>query len=179
MALQIKKVKMVRKKDPPESDDSVSEISVKSDYNVIRDVISDEEAERKKTSKLSLTPTSKAKAIEKSKESRAKEKKDPRPPLPRLRKEEEKEKKEEEDERPPIERRVPAKGKGKGSVASARPALSKGTSKGKDKDSAVPARQFVTPRRSLKLKDMRVMIQKSHLQSLCRRGHQRVLDQMM
>ena len=132
--------------DPPESDDSVSEISVKSDYNVIRDVISDEEAERKKTSKLSLAPTSKAKAIEKSKESRAKEKKDPRPPLPRLRKEEEKEKKEKEDERPPIERRVPAKGKGKGSVASARPALSKGTSKGKDKDSAVPARQFVTPR---------------------------------
>ena len=33
--------------------------------------------------------------------------------------------------------------------------------------------------RSLRLKDMRVMIQKSHLQSLCRRGHQRVLDQMM
>ena len=41
---------------------------------------------------------------------------------------------------------MPAKGKGKGSVASARPALPKGTSKGKDKDSAVPARQFVTPR---------------------------------
>ena len=59
--------------DPPESDDSVSAISVKSDYNVIRDVISDEEAERKKPSKLSLTPTSKAKAIEKSKESKAKE----------------------------------------------------------------------------------------------------------
>ena len=132
--------------DPPESDDSVSEISVKSDYNVIHDVISDEEAEREKTSKLRLTPTSKAKAIEKSKESKAKEKKDPRPPLPRLRKEEKKEKKEKEDERPPIERKVPAKGKGKGSVASARPALSEGTSKGKDKNSAVPARQFVTPR---------------------------------
>ena len=132
--------------DPPESDGSVSEITVKSDYNVIHDVISDEEAEREKTSKLRLTPTSKAKAIEKSKESKAKEKKDPRPPLPRLRKEEKKEKKEKEDERPPIERRVPAKGKGKGSVVSARPALSKGTSKGKDKDSVVPARQFVTPR---------------------------------
>ena len=132
--------------DPPESDDSVSAISVKSDYNVIRDVISDEEAERKKPSKLSLTPTSKAKAIERSKESKAKEKKDPRSPLPRLRKEEKKEKKEKEDERPPIERRVPAKGKGKGSVASARPALSKGTSKGEGKDSAVPARQFVTPK---------------------------------
>ena len=135
--------------DPPESDDSVSEFTVKSDYNVTHDVISDEEVERKKTSKLSLTPTSKAKAIERSKESKAKEKKDPRPPLPRLRKEEKKEKKEKkekEDERPPIERRVPAKGKGKGSVASARPALSKGTSKGKDKDSAVPARQFVTPK---------------------------------
>ena len=63
-----------------------------------------------------------------------------------MRKEEKKEKKEKEDDRPPIERRVPAKGKGKGSVASARPALSKGTSKGKDKDSAVPARQFVTPK---------------------------------
>ena len=71
--------------DPPESDDSVSEISVKSDYNVIHDLVSDEEAERKKTSKLRLTATSKAKAIEKSKESRAKERKDPRPPLPRLR----------------------------------------------------------------------------------------------
>ena len=70
--------------DPPESDDSVSEISVKSGYNVIHDLVSDEEAERKKTSKLRLTPTSKAKAFEKSKESRAKERKDPRPPLPRL-----------------------------------------------------------------------------------------------
>ena len=132
--------------DPPESDDSVSEISVKSDYNVIHDVISDEEAEREKTFKLRLTPTSKAKAIDKSKESKAKEKKNPRPPLPRLRKEEKKEKKEKEDERPPSERRVPAKGKGKGSVASARPALSEGTSKGKDKNSAVPARQLFTPR---------------------------------
>ena len=146
MVLQIKEGENGEEEDPPESDEAVSEITVKSDYNVIHDVISDEEAEREKTSKLRLTPTSKAKAIEKSKESEAKEKKDPRPPLPRLRKEEKKEKKEKEDERPPIERRVPAKGKGKGSVVSARPALSKGTSKGKDKDSAVPARQFVTPR---------------------------------
>ena len=83
--------------DPPESDDSVSEFTVKSDYNVTHDVISDEEVERKKTSKLSLTPTSKAKAIERSKESKAKEKKDPRPPLPRLRKEEKKEKKEKKE----------------------------------------------------------------------------------
>ena len=66
--------------DPPESDDAVSEFSVKSDYNVIHDLVSDEEAEREKTSEVRLTPTSKAKAIEKSK---AKEKKDPRPPLPR------------------------------------------------------------------------------------------------
>ena len=40
-----------------------------------------------------------------------------------------------------MERKVQAKGKGKGSAASARPA-----SKGKGKDSTVPARQFVTPR---------------------------------
>ena len=60
--------------DPPESDDSVSEISVKSDYNVIRDVISDEEAERKKKSKL-LTPTSKAKAIESQRSQRPRRRK--------------------------------------------------------------------------------------------------------
>ena len=128
----------------PESDGTVSGLSVKSDYNVYRDLVdvSDEEAVREKTSKR-LAPTSKAKAIEKSKESKAKKEKDPRPPLPR-RKEEKEEKK--EDERPPLERKVPAKGKGKSSAASARPASSKDNSKGKDKGSAAPARQFVTPR---------------------------------
>eukprot|EP00434_Breviolum_minutum_P021019 symbB.v1.2.018542.t1/scaffold1479.1/size116273/1 len=95
----------------PESDGTVSGLSVQSDYNVYRDLVdvSDEEAVREKTSKR-LAPTSKAKAIEKSKESKAKKEKDPRPPLPR-RKEEKEEKK--EDERPPLERKVPAKGKGK------------------------------------------------------------------
>ena len=60
-----------------------------------------------------LTPTSKAKAIEESKDSRAKEKK---------------------DERPPLERKVPVKGKSKGS--------------------AVPARQFVTPQGRVTCKAM-------------------------
>ena len=145
----------------PESDGTVSGLSVQSDYNVYRDLVdvSDEEAVREKTSKR-LAPTSKAKAIEKSKESKAKKEKDPRPPLPR-RKEEKEEKK--EDERPPLERKVPAKGKGKSSAASARPA----------------SYQRVSLSR-LELKDMRVMIQKnSHLQSLCRQGHQRVSGQMM
>ena len=127
----------------PESDGTVSELSVKSDYNAIRELVdvSDEEVFPVRASK-GLAPTSKAKAIEKSKESKAKEKKDPRPPLPRLRRGEKEEKK--KDERPPLERKI--SGKGKGSAASARPASSKGTSKGKDKDSAVPVRQFVTPR---------------------------------
>ena len=126
----------------PESDGTVSEVSVKSDYNVIREMVdvSDEEVVHVSTRK-GLAPTSKAKAIEKSKESKGQGKKDPRPPLPRLRREEKDEKK--KDERPPLKRKV--SGKGKGSAVSARPALSKGTSKGKDKDSAVPVRQFVTP----------------------------------
>ena len=126
----------------PESDGTVSELSVKSDYNVIREMVdvSDEEVVHVSTRK-GLAPTSKAKAIEKSKESKGQGKKDPRPPLPRLRREEKDEKK--KDERPPLERKV--SGKGKGSAVSARPALSNSTSKGKVKDSAVPVRQFVKP----------------------------------
>ena len=48
--------------DPPESDDAVSEFSVKSDYNVIHDLVSDEEAAHERTSKR-LTPTSKGKGF--------------------------------------------------------------------------------------------------------------------
>ena len=131
-----------------ESDES---LSIQSDYNVHRRElveVSDEEEARamQKPKKKILKPTSKAKAVEESNEAKAS-----RPPLPRLRKGD---KDKEKDERPPLERRVPVKGKSKGSAASARPAaLSKGTLKGKGKGSVAPTRPFLVAKGTRKEED--------------------------
>ena len=131
-----------------ESDES---LSIQSDYNVYRSElveVSDEEEARamQKPKKKIMKPASKAKAVEESKETKAL-----RPPLPRLRKGD---KDKEKDERPPLERRVPVKGKSKGSAASARPAaLSKGTLKGKGRGSVVPTRPFLVAKGSREEED--------------------------